>query len=235
MRSTLASLATCLAVAFAGGLALAEAAGLPAHIAWRGAAFFTVASIIVLLGLRDHAHPRFGLANALTALRAAATAVLAALALDVSDLTAPLRGEVAWIVVGAAGIAVALDGLDGFIARRRGETSDFGARFDMEVDAFLILVLCVFAWRLDRVGGWVLAIGLMRYAFVLAASTWPWLSGPLPPSFRRKAVCAIQGIVLCLIVSPLFPREVAGATAAFLLALLGWSFAVDIRTLRRAS
>ena len=40
---------------------------------------------------------------------------------------------------GAAAV-VALDGVDGWIARRIGRTTVFGARFDMEVDAALMLV-----------------------------------------------------------------------------------------------
>ena len=235
LRSTFASLAVCLVLAFVGGLALADLVGLPRHVAWRGAALFAIASSLVLLGLRNHPHKRFGPANFLTTSRASAAAVLAALALDVSDLTAQFRGNVAWIVAGVAGVAVALDGLDGFLARRRGETSDLGARYDMEVDAFLILVLCVLAWRLEKVGVWVLAIGLMRYAFVAAACVMPWLSKPLPPAFRRKAVCAVQGIVLCAIISPLFPSALAGLTAGFLLTLLAWSFLVDVTYLRKAA
>ena len=42
-----------------------------------------------------------------------------------------------------AGFALALDGVDGHLARRFDQVSDFGARFDMEVDAALILVLCI--------------------------------------------------------------------------------------------
>ena len=36
-----------------------------------------------------------------------------------------------------------LDGADGWLARRSGVSSAFGARFDGEVDAFLILALSV--------------------------------------------------------------------------------------------
>jgi phosphatidylglycerophosphate synthase len=38
---------------------------------------------------------------------------------------------------------LALDGLDGWLARRFGLASAYGARFDMEVDGFLILVLAL--------------------------------------------------------------------------------------------
>ena len=40
-------------------------------------------------------------------------------------------------------VALALDGVDGQVARRTRTVSALGARFDMEVDAFLVLVLSV--------------------------------------------------------------------------------------------
>ena len=40
--------------------------------------------------------------------------------------------------------------VDGRVARCTGTVSRLGARFDMEVDAVLILVLAVLAWRFDK-------------------------------------------------------------------------------------
>ena len=45
--------------------------------------------------------------------------------------------------------------------------------------------LCDFATS----NAWVLACGLMRYAFVAAGLLAPPLRRPLPPSRRRQAVC----------------------------------------------
>ena len=72
-------------------------------------------------------------------------------------------------------LALILDGLDGWIARLIGGTTRFGARFDMEVDALLVLVLSIAVVLGGRAGAWVLAIGGMRYAFVLAGLLLPWL------------------------------------------------------------
>ena len=56
-------------------------------------------------------------------------------------------------LLGLSAVALALDGVDGWWARRTGTCSAFGARFDMEVDAFLILVLSVYVARdLRRLG-----------------------------------------------------------------------------------
>ena len=51
------------------------------------------------------------------------------------------------------------------MARRTGTVTPFGARFDGEVDAFLILVLSVAVSR--DYGGWVLAIGAARYLLLV--------------------------------------------------------------------
>ena len=100
-------------------------------------------------------------------------------------------------------VALVLDDVDGRVARRTGTASPLGARFDMEVDAFLILVLSVYVAR--SVGSWVLAIGLARYAYVAAGWVLPWLREPVPPRYWGKVVAAIQGIVLTIAASGVLP------------------------------
>jgi len=102
-------------------------------------ALFALAGAVVLARLgRFHPHARFGLANGVTLLRAGGTAVFAALALEPALLADP---RAAWAAFAGACLLLALDGLDGLAARRQGLASAFGARFDMEVDAGLILAL----------------------------------------------------------------------------------------------
>src|SRR3954471_15414571 len=92
-----------------------------------------------------------------------------------------------------AAVALPLDAVDGWVARRTGTCSARGARFDMEVDAALILALSVLLVR--PLGAWVLTVGLMRYAFGLAGLVLPWLTAPLPAQRSRKAVAGAQGVV----------------------------------------
>jgi phosphatidylglycerophosphate synthase len=125
-----------------------------------------------------------------------------------------------------AGAALVLDAVDGHVARRTGTTSRLGARFDMEVDAFLILMLSVFVAR--SFGAWVLSIGAMRYAFVAAGWVVPWLRAPLPGSKGGKVVAAMQGIVLVFAAADVAPRPVAYVAVASALASLSWSFGRDI-------
>ena len=99
----------------------------------------------------------------------------------------------------------------------------------MELDAFLILALCVHLLVMGKAGSWVLAIGAMRYVFVAAMRIWPWLDGPLPESKRRKLVCVWQvgSLLLCLL--PAVGAGQAAPLLALALGLLAWSFAVDVR------
>ena len=94
--------------------------------------------------------------------------------------------------------------------------SALGARFDMEVDAFLVLVLSVYVATL--VGPWALVIGAMRYAFVAASWALPWMRASLPTRYCAKVVAATQGIVLLVASSQLLP---APGTAALVGAALG--------------
>lgn len=124
------------------------------------------------------------------------------------------------------GVALALDAVDGRVARRTGTVSALGARFDMEVDAFLIMVLSVQVSL--SLGWWVLSIGLMRYLFVAASHLLPWLQKPLPTSFARKTVAALQGVLLLAAASGVFPHAAALVLAGIALATLSWSFGRDI-------
>ena len=137
-------------------------------------------------------------------------------------------------VVTVLALAVAaLDGVDGWLARRSGTASDVGARFDMETDALLILALSLLAWTWEKAGPWVLIAGAARYLFVVAAQALPWMRRPLPPSLRRKAVCVAQVAALIACVCPwiAWPAS-AWLAAAGVLALL-YSFAIDTLWLAR--
>ncbi|MEU8803794.1 CDP-alcohol phosphatidyltransferase family protein [Spirillospora sp. NPDC048819] len=129
-----------------------------------------------------------------------------------------------WTLVAVASVALVLDGVDGQVARRTGTASKLGARFDMEVDAFLVLVLSVqVAWS---AGAWVLAIGAMRYVFGAAAWAAPWLRADLRPSIARKGVAVVQGVALTVAAAGVVPY--GGVLVAAALALLVWSFGRDV-------
>ena len=129
--------------------------------------------------------------------------------------------------------ALALDAIDGWLARRLRLVTAFGARFDVEVDALLLLILALLVWQTHQVAAWVLVVGLLRYGFVLAGLVLPWLSAALPPSRRRKAICAQQGVTLLVCLLPPVPPALASALAAIAVAALILSFALDVYWLAR--
>lgn len=174
-----------------------------------------------------HPFDRFGPANQVSTARAALVALAASLAFEEA---LPL---VAAAASAAALAAASLDWLDGRLARQSGMASAFGARFDLEIDALLIMVLAVLAWRHGKAGPWVLLSGLLRYFFVAAAWIWPWLERPLEPSLRRQTACVVQVIGLIVTILPGVVRPWSVAAAAIALAALCYSFLVDILWLRR--
>ncbi|MEU9733364.1 CDP-alcohol phosphatidyltransferase family protein [Streptomyces sp. NPDC048002] len=170
----------------------------------------------------------FGPANRVTLGRSILVGGVTALVADSFQSPPPLT-----LLVGLTAVALILDGVDGKVARRTGTSTALGARFDMEVDAFLILVLSVYVAMSQ--GPWVLLIGGMRYGFVAAARFWPWLNAPLPPSTARKTVAALQGVFLLLAASGLLPLPVEFGVVATALAALLWSFGRDVLWLWRTS
>ena len=220
-------------------LQAAAALGLAQLAGWGWAYAITAATLMALaVAIVARTYPPgrpFGSANRVTLVRLALAMLLAA-ALVPAAVGVQIASQVpllAWGLVCLAAVGALLDAVDGPLARRLGTASAYGARFDMEADAWFTLVLCALAWQLDRAGAWVLASGLMRYAFVAAAWALPWLAQPLPPSRRRQVVCAVQIVALIVALAPVWPRSASSAICAFGLALLAASFAADVVRLGR--
>ncbi|MEV6394081.1 CDP-alcohol phosphatidyltransferase family protein [Streptomyces sp. NPDC051907] len=194
---------------------------------WLAGLAFTAATWALLTRALRRTWPRpFGPANGVTMARTTLVGGVTALVADAFVSPQPVG-----LLVGLTTVALVLDAVDGQVARRTGSESALGARFDMEADAFLILVLSVYVAL--SLGPWVLLIGAMRYAFVAAARVLPWLNGPLPPSMARKTVAAMQGIVLLAASAGIMPSPAAYTAVLAALALLVWSFGRDIRWLWR--
>ena len=177
--------------------------------------------------------PAFGIANMVTTMRALMTSFLAGYIMHAQTLSSSSTDM--WWVICAAAFTLSLDGIDGWIARKTNSASEFGARFDMEVDALLILVLSLFIWQANIAGIWIIALGLMRYAFIAAGTLYPALTKPLFPSNRRKVVCVQQVISLGLMLVPLISSPAAAFIGILALICLSISFAIDIIWLLRHS
>ena len=191
-----------------------------------GLAAGATAAMLLALGLRRTATVRFGPANVVTLVRATLGQVVAAL------VAASFAGvDHHGLLLGLTVLALLLDAVDGRVARRTGSVTPLGARFDMEADAFLILVLSVAAGPV--VGWWVLAIGLARYALFAAERVWPWMRTPVPSRYWRKVVAAVQGVCLAVVVAGLLSTVEAVALLVAALALLTESFGRDVAWLVR--
>ena len=156
------------------------------------------------------------------------TLLRGALAVGVAALTAASfeRDVAVATLVTLASVALALDFVDGWIARRTATESALGAKLDGEVDAFLILALSVEV--APSAGAWVLAIGLARYAFLAAGWARPWMRATLPRRDWRKTVTASQGVALVIAASGVVPTSVNRILLAVALALLAESFGRDV-------
>ena len=146
---------------------------------------------ILIRGVARSGASALGAANGVTLARATFVGGVTALVAD-----ALVRPVSVVTLVGLAIVALVLDGVDGWVARRTGTVSALGARFDMEVDAFLILILSVYVGL--SVGPWVLAIGAARYVAWAAGSLVPWLGVRVPPRYWRKP---------CLLYTSPSPRD----------------------------
>ena len=166
---------------------------------------------------------RFGSANIVSTLRWAGTLILPAL---------EPRQVALWGL-----LLFALDGVDGWIARRSGSSGIFGEFIDKEADAFLVLMLCVLLHRLPGAfGAWVLLPGVLRYLFVLYVRV---AVPPVPREGRGAAgrwiaVLMIVALLVTLAAYPRYLEHCRALVALATLALVG-SFAASVSRLYRVS
>lgn len=186
-----------------------------------GLAYALITNGVLTRGLARRGSGGFGPADWVTLVRATLVGGIAAMTADSFNRSTPVI-----VLVSFAAAALLLDAVDGRVARRTDTASEFGACFDMEVDAFLILVLSVYA--APSFGVWVLMIGLARYLFVVAGWFRPWLRGLAPPRYWSRVVAAIQGVVLTTAAADILPRLVINVALAASLGLLAESFGRDV-------
>ncbi|HVV57807.1 MAG TPA: CDP-alcohol phosphatidyltransferase family protein [Gaiellaceae bacterium] len=201
--------------------ALAETVGL-GRAGWAAGVVSALTLDVALASalLRDPA-ARLGPATWVTFARASLAVGVAALTAHSLERDVPLAP-----LVSLACVALALDFVDGRVARRTCTTSALGAWLDGEVDAFLILALSVDV--APSAGAWVLAIGVARYAFLAAGWAFDWMRAPLPRRDWRKVVAAAQGIVLVVAAAEVVPETAMRVLLALALALLAESFGRDV-------
>ncbi len=211
-----------------GGICLALTAGIAglglSHAAKAIGAYAVFGLAVTTALYRAFPVAALGAANRVTLLRAALACLFAGLvgegARVVAELAVPM-------VVGTA-VFLALDGVDGWLARRRGEESVFGRFLDHETDALFFLVLSILVHQTEKVGPWIITAGLLHYVYLAACLACPRLSADMPPTRRGQAVGlgAVLGLLACLF--PDVQAEVATGVSVAVLSALVWSFIVDV-------
>lgn len=143
-----------------------------------------------------------------------------------------------WALIITLVIEIA-DGLDGWIARRFGET-EFGAIWDMECDAFIILLLSQAAVLIESMPIWMLLPGLFRYVFYFPIRLFRPAGTFFPRSLSwfSKTVCVAAVFSLASVwYLPQASAAAVGIVTALLLISFLWEtfFYVSLRiqTLRR--
>lgn len=225
-----------LAVAFAcaallGGFCVVGVSGAlpgatPAAIAVATALYLMAATGTGWLIRQTYPHDRLGAANYVTLARLVLVSAVIAWLLS--------GGGPSWAIVAISTLALSLDGVDGWFARRQNLVSDFGARFDIEVDSVFALSLAVNAALNPLIGMAVVLLGLPHYLFVIAGLALPWMRRDLPERFNRKCVSVLQLACLIALQAPGLPVTAAMALIALAAIALVWSFGVDIVWLHRS-
>lgn len=212
----------CLGAVLLSMIGVSAAAMLAAVPAEAALGLVGSAGLVVTVAFARSGLDTFGVPNAVTTIRLGL-----ALALPLMLPTDP-TGPPGWAPAVIAATALALDGVDGWLARRLGQRTEFGARFDMEVDTVLLVTTTFALLSLGRAGPWVLLGPALRPVFVLAGALFPWLAAPLPPSRRRRAVCGTALGALVLALTPLASPTVGTTLAGLAVSALAGSFLADI-------
>ncbi|MFW6318377.1 MAG: CDP-alcohol phosphatidyltransferase family protein [Halorubrum sp.] len=156
-----------------------------------------------------------GIANAVTLVRGALYAVVAGFVVAV-----PPETPLAWAPALCYGTGVALDNLDGTVARRVGQETEIGRRLDMAFDTFGFVAapLVAVLWGLLPV--WYLAISAARYVFRGAV----WLRrarglpvGDLPDSDLGRYLAGVQMVFVAVALVPPVPTGLVWTLAPVVL------------------
>ena len=201
---------------------LATAAGLQPWLL-SGCGLLSFAVLLYICRRRWTPAGQFGPANAVSLLRLAGVFVLPWLA----------PRQIAYVGL----ILLALDGVDGWIARRTGLSGEFGEFFDKESDAFFMLMLCLLLYRLpEGIGPWILLPGLLRYLFVLFVK----FAKPPEPKEHRTAKAGWISILMTLTLLCFFAAhpgylDYCRPVAILMTLLLVYSFAESLHLMYRGS
>ncbi|WP_435183612.1 CDP-alcohol phosphatidyltransferase family protein [Halobellus sp. EA9] len=161
------------------------------------------------------AYASLGLPNLVTLVRGALFAGVAGF-----GLLAPTPA-VAWAPAILYGAGCALDAVDGFLARRRGRTTELGAKLDLAIDTTGFLLAPVVAVLWGQLPVWYLSLSAARYLFKLGRGLRRRRGKPvydLPPSRLRRPLAGLQMAFIAFALAPVLSLSAIRPLAALVLA-----------------
>ena len=186
-----------------------------------GAGYALGTTLLLARALLRSGRPAPGPADLVTTVRSTLVGGVAALVAESFAGASPVA-----VLPVLAAVALLLDAVDGRVARSTGTASAVGARYDMEVDSVLVLLLALYVAQ--SLGAWVVAVGSVHYLLLLARRALPWLRRPAVPRYWCKVVAALQGGVLVVAAAGVLPRGVAVVLLLVVAALLVESFGREV-------
>ena len=135
-------------------------------------------------------------------------------------LEADLSNETLFLLLG---FVIALDGVDGWLARRFNQVSAWGGLFDKEVDSFLVASIATLLYLRFQFPIAILLIGLLHYWYELVLYLLAWQDLKTPPNPIGKYVAAALFVSLLLAVVLPFNWSVWLVSIASFFTLLSFS------------
>lgn len=134
-----------------------------------------------------------------------------------------------WILFGIS-LAVVLDGVDGWLARKLNIESEHGRVLDMEVDHMTTSLLVALSVMIIGVGPWLLFLNLLRPVYLLLGRQKMREKEYRSSSqlMRAKIICILSQILLIINLAPVLDLSSKQFLSALNLILLSYSFGIDL-------
>lgn len=135
-------------------------------------------------------------------------------------------------------VALILDGLDGWMARKTQSHSQEGAIFDMESDGIWVSLICITLVSLGIEQPWILILAAWRPVYAIVSAFLPKVETHQKGTFFGKAVFVTVAVVLLVVSSPWRIFFLTKILLAIACVLLSFSFLrslfLEFRETRRA-
>lgn len=137
-----------------------------------------------------------------------------------------------WTIFTLALVIVALDGVDGYLARRFNTVSQFGSYLDMETDAFYVMSMATILFHLNVFGLWILGTGLIRYLYFPII----YFLKPIQKKEDRNYLAQVIAVILmlslptCLILPEQLRFPIMAIAAFLLVCSFLWGFIQELKS-----